>query len=154
MFAWVYVSKLKSEIETNMLRAAKKVELVSDIKTSVLTFRLAERGILLFSSINGQEKVQLNKDLFAQSTSKTLDKVRDLRPLLVLDEGRRLTDAIESGVNDYARIQTQIPKMCAAGQVREPIQMDMDRLVPVGGGIVKAIDALLVLQQRLNQEAV
>ena len=119
-----------------------------------MTFRLAERGILLFSSIDGQEKVQSNKDLFAQSISKVRAKTGELRPLLVSDEGRRLTDTIESGVNEYTRIQTEIPTMCASGKVREAIQMDMEKLVPVGGGIVKAIDELLALQQRFNQEAV
>ena len=44
--------------------------------------------------------------------------------------------------------------MCASGKVQEAIQMDMEKLVPVGGGIVKAIDELLALQQRFNQEAV
>jgi len=31
VFTWVYVSKLKSEIETNMLLTAQRVDLVSDI---------------------------------------------------------------------------------------------------------------------------
>src|ERR1017187_10663906 len=63
--AWVSVSELKNELDTAVNQTAKKVTLVSDMKTSVLTFRLAERGILLFSSIHGQEKVELNKKLFA-----------------------------------------------------------------------------------------
>ena len=151
--AWVYVAKLKNEIGNIVNQTAKKVEIVSDIKTSVLTFRLAERGILLFSSINNQEKVESNKNLFAKSIAAAADSIGMLRPLLIVEQGRQLTDRIETGVAEYARIQAEVPAMCAQGKVREAIQFDADRLVPVGAGVTKTIDELLALQRRFNVEA-
>ncbi len=150
---WVYIAKLKNELDTAVHRAAKKVEIMADIKTAALTFRLAQRGILLFSSINNAEKVQLNKELFAKSMAGIGEKIRALRPLLVLERGRQLADSIESGAAEYARIQPEIVKMCTDGQVREAVQMDADRLVPVGAGVTKNIDELLSLQQRLSLDA-
>jgi methyl-accepting chemotaxis protein len=145
---------LKNELDAAVNRTAKKVTLVSDMKTSVLTFRLAERGILLFSSVHGQEKVELNKKLFATSVAKTTAKVGELRPLLVSDAGRELTGKIEAGVAEYARLQADVPRLCAEGKVQEAIQWDMDHLVTAGTAVTNAIDALLVLEQNLNEEAV
>jgi len=151
--AWVYVTKLNHELADIVHHTAKKVELVSDIKTSVLTMRLAERGILLFSSINDHAKVQTNVDLFAKSRAGAAEKVAVLRPLLIAEEGRRLTDRIDAGIAEYAKIQSAVPPLCAAGKVREAIQMDAAQLVLLGTAVTKAIDELLALQRQFNLEA-
>ena len=151
--AWVYVTKLNNELSDIVHRTAKKVEIVSDIKTSVLTMRLAERGILLFSSINDQAKVQSNIDLFVKSRAAVAQNTGLLRPLLIVDQGRRLTDQIDAGVIEYGRIQSAVPALCAAGKVREAIQLDAAQLVGLGTAITKAIDELLALQRQFNLEA-
>ena len=152
--AWVSVSELKNELDAAVNQTAKKVTLVSDMKTSVLTFRLAERGILLFSSIHGQEKVELNKKLFATSVDKVTAKIGELRPLLVTDAGRELTSKVEAGVVEYARLQADVPRLCAEGKVQEAIQWDMDHLVKAGTDVTNAIDGLLSMEEKLNAEAV
>src|SRR5579871_3980966 len=130
--AWISVSQLKNELDVAANRTAKKVTLVSDMKAAVLTFRLAERGILLFSSVHGQEKVELNKKLFATSVGKVKAKIGELRPLLISEEGRNLTNKAESGVADYVSQQEDVPRLCAEGKVQEAIQWDMDHLVKTG----------------------
>ena len=150
--ALAYVAKLKTEISGIVNQTSKKVEIASDIKTTVLTFRLAERGILLFSSVDNREKVDLNKALFAKSAAAVAESIRALRPLLISDEGRRATDRVESGVAEYVRIQAQIPVLCAQGKVREAIQLDAAQLVSAGTNTTQAIDGLLALERRLNEE--
>jgi methyl-accepting chemotaxis protein len=151
--AWVSVSQLKNELDEAVNVTAKKVTLVSDMKAAVLTMRLAERGILLFSSVHGQEKVESNKKLFATSAAKAVAKINDLRPLIHTEEGRLLTSQVESGVAEYVRLQSDVPRLCAEGKVQEAIQWDMDHLVKAGTDTTNAIDALLLRQQKFNEEA-
>ncbi|MGD0299855.1 MAG: methyl-accepting chemotaxis protein [Bryobacteraceae bacterium] len=152
--AWIAVSELKNELDVAANQTAKKVTLVSDMKSSVLTMRLGERGILLFSSIHGQEKVESNKKLFATSVGKVAAKIGELRPLLATDAGRELTDRVEAGVAEYVRLQADVPRLCAEGKVQEAIQWDMDHLVKAGTDVTNTIDALLLRQQKLNEDAV
>lgn len=151
--AWIYVTKLNNELAGIVHRTAKKVEIASDVKTSVLAMRLAERGILLFSSINDQDKVQTNVDLLAKSRAGVAESIGVLRPFLISEDGRRLTDQIETGIAEYARIQSDVPPLCAAGKVREAIQLDAAQLVRIGTVVTKAIDELLALQRQFNLEA-
>ena len=50
--------------------------------------RLAERGILLFSSINDQAKVQTNVDLLAKSRAGVAESIGVLRPLLISEDAK------------------------------------------------------------------
>ena len=151
--AWVYVTKLNNELEHMVHQTGRRTEIISGIKTSILTFRLAERGILLFSSIHNQEKVASNRSLFGKSMESVAAAFAELRPMLETEKGRQLTAAVETGVAEYARIQAGIPAMCAAGKVREATQFDADRLVPVGTVITKSTDEILALQRELNVKA-
>jgi methyl-accepting chemotaxis protein len=152
--AWVSVSQLKNELDAAVNLTEKKLSLVSDMKAAVLTMRLAERGILLFSSVHGQEKVELNKKLFAASVGRVTAKIGELRPLLVTEAGRDMTNKAESGVADYVRQQADVPRLCAEGKVQEAIQWDMDHLVKTGTDLTNAIDGLLGLEEKLNEEAI
>ncbi len=151
---WYSVTGLQSEMNQTVHVTAKKVEIVSDIKSLIITYRLAERGILLFTAAKIPDKVQLNKDLFAKSVAGVGEKILQLRPLLVLPEGRQLTDGIEAGVQEYARIQADIPRLCASGKVQEAMDEDAARLVPSGTSTVKLVDKLLGLTRDLNTQAV
>lgn len=152
--AWLGVTSLQNEIDQSVNSTAKKVEIVSEIKSSVLTFRLAERGILLFSAAKIPGKVQLNIDLFAKTVAGISEEIHELRPLITTGTGRQLTDAVEAGVLEYARIQADIPRLCASGKVQEAMKEDADRLVPLGTATVGAIDKLLARQRDFNAQAV
>jgi len=152
--SWTYIAKLKSDLDRSADRTAKRVEILSDIKNTVLTFRLAERGILLFSSIQNTGKVRLNQDLFTSSTTAVAAKVRELRPMLETGNDRQSASVIESGVSEYVRYQAMVAATCAAGRVQDAIQMDAEHLVSAGTTIVKSTDELLASQRAANTEIV
>ena len=150
--AWTYIAKLKKEIEHSVQQTAKAVEILSDVEHSVLTFRLAERGILLFSNIRNTEKVRMNQDLFAKSMAVIAGRMRELQPLLETAKERQLATAIEDGAAEYARIQKIVVATCAAGKVLEAIQMDADHLVSVGTATTHSTDDLLTLEREVNTQ--
>jgi methyl-accepting chemotaxis protein/methyl-accepting chemotaxis protein-1 (serine sensor receptor) len=152
--AWFCVSSLQHEIDQSVQVTARKVEIVSDIKSSILTFRLAERGILLFSAAKIPEKVRLNTDLFGKTMAGIHQEISELRRLIATAEGLQMTGAVEAGVLEYARIQADIPRLCAAGNLQEAMQEDADRLVPTGAATVAVIDKLLDRQRNFNAQAV
>lgn len=117
--AWTYIAKLKNELEHSVQQAAKAVEILSDVEHSVLTFRLAERGILLFSNNRNTEKVRVNQNAQVATAVGHCQGAATSRP-------------DRTGASEYARFQKIVAATCAAGKVLEAIQMDADHLVSVG----------------------
>jgi methyl-accepting chemotaxis protein/methyl-accepting chemotaxis protein-1 (serine sensor receptor) len=134
--------------------SAHRGSLIDNIRNNILTARFGERGILLFSQVNGQAKVESSKQLFAKATTQFTDNMRQLRPLLPDDRARSLADQGEAAFAEYVRIQAQIPMLCASGKIPEAMQIDMEQLVPPGTRATNALEELAKIQEALKLEAV
>ena len=150
----VYLSRLRGQVETALGESAHRGELIDSIRNNILTYRFGERGILLFSQVNGQAKVEASKQVFAKATAQFMDNVRQLRPLLPDDHARALADVAQSSTEEYIRIQSQVPVLCAAGRIPEAMQLDMEQLVPVGTRATNALEELDKTQSEMNAGAI
>ena len=149
----VYLSRLRGQVEVAVGESARRGELIDNIRNNILTLRFGERGILLFSQINGQAKVEASKQLFAKATAEFTGNMRQLRPLLPDDKARALADQAEAAITDYVRIQAQIPVLCASGKIPEAIEIDMVQIVPAGTRATNASEELAKIQSALNVAA-
>ncbi len=151
--ATIFVSHLRTELDHSVRDATRREVLISDLRTNVLGLRFAERGILLYSLARAPEKVEQNIQAFAQSRSIIEESIRQVRPLLVSDRGRELTNEIESSAGEYLRLQAQVPGLCASGNVRQAIDIDVEQLMPYGAQAVKAAEELSRIQEKDSDEA-
>ena len=150
---WLYVGALGNRLDESITQTTRKIELAGDLKVQVFTFRLQERGQLLFSHIHAADQVTACRDAYDKAMAASLDRVQQLRPFLILEEGRQLINQVESGIQEYKTEQLEVRRLLAAGQVPEATQWDKMKLVSAGAKIVGALDRFTDLQHRLNAKA-
>jgi methyl-accepting chemotaxis protein len=150
---WVSISALGNHLDKAVGSTARKIELAGEMKVNVLTFRLQERGMLLFSMINSADQVVKCRDAYEKAIGSALDKAQVIRPLLATERGRQLMDQAESAVREYKVQQLEVRNLLAAGKVSEATESDKKMLVPIGGRISTALDQYTELLHRFNAAA-
>jgi methyl-accepting chemotaxis protein len=152
--ALVQLSRVSAELDNAVNSTTRKIELVGEIKAAVFSFRLAERGQLLFSSIHAADKIRSTHEAFGKSADTALAKITEIRPLLILPRGQELAGLMESGIANYRSEQEHVWSLLQQDKVAEAIQWDSDHLVSIGGGVTKNADDLLTMEKELNSAAV
>jgi hypothetical protein len=148
---WWYISSLGDKLDEAIAVTTRTIDLSGELESQVLTFRLQERGILLFSFIKADAQVNACREAFDKATAAALDRIASIRPLLRTDRGRDLVDQATAGIEEYKTQQLEVRRLLAAGQTDEAAAWDKSRLVSAGGRIVTAIDQFRELQRSLNE---
>ena len=153
---WTFTS-LGARLDDAINVSGRQSDLVGNLKAQVFTFRLQERGMLLFSHIKDDGQVAKCRDAYDKAVSDSLATVATIRPLLRSDRGRQLMDTIQAGIEDYRDKQLEVRKLLASGQVPEATECDRRLLVAAGGKIIAALDEFVTaknsLDASLNAEA-
>jgi len=152
--AFWHLSQLRGAVDESVGVSAHRAQIVDDVRISILTMRFSERGILLFSQINGKDKVEASKQLFAKSSATVLSRVQELRPLLPDDQARSLADQIASAAEEYVSVQAQVPGLIEEGKFTDALHVDMEQLVGIGTRATNASEQLVKIQTQMNQRLV
>lgn len=150
---WGYVTALAGRLDESITVSARKIELVGEVKVNVFTFRLQERGMLLFSHIKADQQVIACRESFDKAMNAALEKIGAIRPLIRTDQGKELMDEAEAGIKEYRSSQLEVRKMLAAGEVSQATEFDRVTIVPIGGKIVAALDKFNETVHSMNQKA-
>lgn len=148
---WWYVTALGQRLDGAINVSTRQADLVGNLKAQVFTFRLQERGILLFSHIKDDGQVARCFDAYDKAMSGSLELIQNIRPLLRTAHGRELLDQIQSAVEEYKAGQMEVRKILTTGKVAEATERDRKTLVAAGGKVVAAIEAFN--QQRTAVDA-
>jgi methyl-accepting chemotaxis protein len=148
------VRRISGELDTATNVTVKKIELIAEIKSDILTMRMGERGILLFSTLKLNDKVTAARKQFLTGWSDVQARSRSIQPMLVSDEGRRLLSTILANGGEYAEFHERNYQLCQAGQVDDAIRIDAAHLVTIGGNMATAADALMQRQRTYIQDGI
>jgi methyl-accepting chemotaxis protein len=150
---WEAVNALAARLDESIQVSARQIELAGELTVSVFTFRLQERGMLLFSHIKAQQQVADCRAAFDKAMNKSYETIRQIRPLLGTEGGREVIDRAEAGIKQYQTDQLEVRRLLAAGKVDDATQWDKKTLVTGGGKIVAALDEYGALVHALNAQA-
>lgn len=150
---WAYVKALGDRLEHSIQKTTRSIELSGDLKASVYTFRLQERGLLLFSYINAAEQVAACQKSFDTAMQAAFDKIQEIRPLLEASAGLEPLNQAAAAIQDYKTKQLEVRQLMLAGQLNEATALDKKTLVPTGAKTIAAIDAFNQFQHSANAEA-
>lgn len=150
---WVSITALGSRLDTSVGVTTHKIELAGDMKVRVFTFRLQERGMLLFSTINAADQVIKCRDAYDKALDLSLVRAGEIRPLLTTGRDRELLDEAEAAIRDYKAQQLGVRSLLAAGKVSEATEYDKQALVSTGARIVSALDQFTELMHATNAAA-
>jgi len=137
---WWCVTALGDHLGKTIAVTARLAELAGDIKAQVFTFRLQERGMLLFSYGKADVQVVACREAFDKAVAGSVELIATIRPLLRAESGRETVRQVEAAIQDYKNQQLEVRKLLNAGKVAEATAWDKQYLVPGGAKIIAALD--------------
>lgn len=151
---WWHITNLGNRIDRAYSLSVRQANMVADLRAQIFTFRLQERGLLLFSTIKDDGQVTKCRDAYDKAMTASTDQINLLRPLLRSDRGRELMDRIRGAVEEYRTYQLEVRKLLASRQVPQATEYDRTHLVAAGGKIIAALDELIKAQDGLDSEQI
>ena len=153
IWAFTSVERLSGELSTAIESTGRKLVLVGDLKATVLAARTANRGVMLFSSINEKPSVDKAKAAYRTAHSQLTAKISEMRNLLTTDDGQKLLVDLESNLEQYTQHHKDVGDLCDQGRTAEAVKIDSGRGVMLGSAMSAAADELMKRQVRWNEEA-
>jgi methyl-accepting chemotaxis protein/methyl-accepting chemotaxis protein-1 (serine sensor receptor) len=150
---WWSVAQLTHRLDESVTVTTRKIEVEGELRANVLTFRLQERGLLLFSYIKSAEQVSDCLHRYENAMDASLSEVGAIRALVAADRGRGTMDRIETAIREYRTTQLEVRRLVEAGQLDQATQWDQKNVVPVGARIVAGLDELSEQLHSLNAQA-
>jgi len=150
---WWSVMALAGRLNESVGVTTRQIELAGELRASVYTFRLQERGMLLFSFIKAPAQVAASRESFDKAITESIEKIGAIRALVHLERGRELMDEAEAGIQEYKARQLEVRKFQEAGQLDRATEWDKKNLVPTGGRIVTVLDQFNQVMHATNAKA-
>ena len=114
---WWSVAQLTHRLDESVTVTTRKIEVEGELRANVLTFRLQERGLLLFSYIKSAEQVSDCLHRYENAMDASLSEVGAIRALVAADRGRGTMDRIETAIREYRTTQLEVRRLVEAGQL-------------------------------------
>jgi methyl-accepting chemotaxis protein/methyl-accepting chemotaxis protein-1 (serine sensor receptor) len=152
--AWLCLNGLTNRLDAAVGVESRKTELSGDLRASVLTFRLQERGMLLFSHINAPAQVASCLEAYDRAMNAAFEEVLALRSLMKSDSSSQMINEIETEIRTYKDRQLEVRKLLAAHKVADATNWQRKMLVPTSEKIMAGITRLDEHQRALGGQFV
>jgi methyl-accepting chemotaxis protein/methyl-accepting chemotaxis protein-1 (serine sensor receptor) len=149
---WWSLQALATRLDQSVSVTTRNIELAAELRADVLTFRMQERGMLLFSFIHANEQVLSCRDNYNKAMNAAFEKIAAIRALSHTDRGTELMNQAEAGVQEYKARQLEVWQILETHKVPEATEYDKKTLVATGGRIIAALDQFGELMHGLNGE--
>ena len=146
-------NQVGDELDKSVSSTARKIELTSDIRASIFSVRLENRGMLLYSFIKAGQQVASCIDNYDKALSTASQKIAEIRSLLVSPEGSRLLDQIDAGTQEYRARRDEVRKILKEGDVATAVEYNRKNLVPIGTRIMAALDEFVAQERAINGQS-
>jgi methyl-accepting chemotaxis protein/methyl-accepting chemotaxis protein-1 (serine sensor receptor) len=150
LVGWFAVRSVCDRLDVSLHETTRRIELASDLRADVFTFRLQERGILLFSFIKATQQVDSCREAFDKAMASAFERIDQIQRLATSPQERSVLDDLRAAVNDYKKHQLEVRQLLAAGQVEEATRWDKTYLVPAGTHIIAAIAEMTRIDHDAN----
>ena len=94
----VAINKLTSRLDTAVNQTTRKLQLIDSVSNSRSDMLAAQRGFIMFAYAKSPVGAAKAKGLFESAAANWAQKLSEVRPMLVTEEGRRMADQLETGL--------------------------------------------------------
>jgi methyl-accepting chemotaxis protein len=151
--ALVLVSETTSDLATAARDTAHCIELIGELKSGVQTLRLANRGVLLYSQVNGGKNADTYRQAFGKAVSDLTGTVTELRKVADSAGTNQQLGDVSLGIDQYRQAVADVRVILDRGALDEAVKVNQERTVPIGKNLTKAAENLLAAQRKLNEVA-
>jgi len=125
------IGSLSGSLDAVVNVTTRKIELTDAVSTARSDMLAAQRGVIMFTFGKSPEGVEKAKRLFESAAGRWASLLSDIRPLLVTEEGQRLTNQLEAGLASWRSAFTEIEQLTASGNPDAAINIAVDKGVPI-----------------------
>jgi len=141
------LGKLGDSLENATQRVAKRAELAGAMESAVGLMRAGQRGVVLYSVANQQDKA-LQSDAMYRTQSRRLTRlVGEFKPLIATETGRQSIAAIESLHAEWDRGYDELARKCNAQEHDTSVYALLDQYAAYGEQMTDATEKLLDVQR-------
>ncbi len=147
------ISNLSAELDTAINQTTKKIELVDAVNVARTDFLSSQRGIVMFTFGKSDAGVDLVKRQYESASGRWSAALAELRPLLVTDEARSLTNQLDTKLAAWRTVIGQIEQLCASGQPDAGVKAGLEQGLPIFEASGKDAERIQEIQkQQLEQD--
>ena len=114
-----------------------KVQLADAIATAKSDLYAWQRGLIMFSYAKDTASADMSRQEVRRASAAVGSALEALRPLLVVDEARRLVDNMRRDHQEWAAQLAEIDRLCAAGDPDSAVKLAVARILPLYQSIGK-----------------
>jgi len=149
-----FIGNLGSELNTAAGATAKKLELAGTLAAESSEMLSLERGVLLRLYMKDVSKAQEYHEAFNQQAKLFTDTIKEIRPLLFYDQGKRDLSVLEACLASWTPAHEEVWKRGSAGHMEDAIDLFKRNALVAAKDMQKAADDLKQFQVKILAEAV
>ena len=147
-FAATSIASLRNSIDIMANNTARKIAIAGIVNESTASLRSAGRALILGKSLKTEKDFQSAQAEFATS-AETMDKmVKEIRPLLVSEGGKKIVEDLDSGLTAWKADFQEMLRLCVAGKVEEAEELRTGKNRILAEAMVKSADEIMDLQNK------
>jgi len=118
-----WVHSLGEDMDQVTTKTVEKIFLMSEFQTDLFRMRSCQRGVMLFAMHKLADKVASNKQDFEQRGINAEQDLREIAPLLVTEEARRLMSEMQTNLADFKGYFEQVAAASMADKHDEALRI-------------------------------
>uniref|UniRef100_Q02A59 Methyl-accepting chemotaxis sensory transducer n=1 Tax=Solibacter usitatus (strain Ellin6076) TaxID=234267 RepID=Q02A59_SOLUE len=146
------VGTLKGTFDEAVDKTARKLSLAGDLDAAESDMLAWQRGMLLYALSKDTAKSEAARGRFRKSLESANQALTEITPLLVNEEGRKLTASTKAGLNAWANHFAESDRLCAAGDPSAGFQYAATNTVSIFEELTGQVTRLKEIQNARLQE--
>jgi methyl-accepting chemotaxis protein len=147
------VETLGGALDTATSQTAKKTFLVAELEGQLFRMRSCQRGVMLFSMHQLPDQARNNKQEFETRAAGVETLFSQIKPLLVLEQGRNDLASMESDFPNFKNYFEQVAARAMAGDAKGALEMYTGHSVKSLDSLEAAAHDLVELQKGLMRDS-
>src|SRR5450432_3811686 len=141
------VGSLRALLDEAENKTARKIDLAGTISRDVSQMRAEVRGMILAASLKNTADQEMYRGNFVEIAGNVDQTLKELRPLLSTERGKKDADDVESNLARWREVFTEVSRLCTAGQIEETMQLRKEKESPLAKAMANGAEEVLVVSR-------
>jgi methyl-accepting chemotaxis protein len=140
------IRSLSKSLDKAVNVTSAKIKLIDQVTNARSDMLAAQRGVVLFTYSKSSADVARAKQLFATASGIWAQKMTDLRPLLITEEGKQIVNQLDISLSEWRTAFAEIEQLAASGNPDEAARIAVVKGLPIYNAAGKGTQRLQEIQ--------
>jgi methyl-accepting chemotaxis protein len=125
------IGKLENAYKDTAEKTFRKAVLAEAMNTAESEMLVGQRGLLLYSALKNPAMAEEARSLFHASSDRIAGYIKEFRPLIDTQEGHELMGRIETGLNSWNGVFSEMEGLVRSGHADQAAAVGAQRALPI-----------------------